>query len=95
MELPTSMHDLFTVRPKLSLVDVQANGNALPTPPPEVDDFNAGADARFPHVPAAYSRFERRMGDSELSYYLPSRADGVNDMCGSHAAGGLRLTSFS
>lgn len=24
--------------------------------------------------------FERRMGDTELSYYLPSRADGVNDM---------------
>ena len=25
-------------------------------------------------------RFERKMGDSELSYYLPSRANGVNDM---------------
>lgn len=25
-------------------------------------------------------RYERRMGDSELSYYLPSRANGVNDM---------------
>ena len=24
---------------------------------------------------------ERTLGDSELSYYLPSRADGVNDMC--------------
>jgi hypothetical protein len=25
-------------------------------------------------------RYERKMGDSELSYYLPSRANGVNDM---------------
>ncbi|KAH7916416.1 hypothetical protein BJ138DRAFT_1121796 [Hygrophoropsis aurantiaca] len=25
-------------------------------------------------------QFERRMGDSELSYYLPSRTNGVNDM---------------
>ena len=24
--------------------------------------------------------YERKMGDSELSYYLPSRANGVNDM---------------
>ena len=27
-----------------------------------------------------YPTFERQMGDTELSYYLPSRADGVNDM---------------
>lgn len=26
------------------------------------------------------NRFERRLGDSELSYYLPSRESGVNDM---------------
>ena len=26
-------------------------------------------------------RYERKMGDSEVSYYLPSRANGVNDMC--------------
>ncbi|KII94084.1 hypothetical protein PLICRDRAFT_415673 [Plicaturopsis crispa FD-325 SS-3] len=26
------------------------------------------------------ARYERKMGDSELSYYLPSRASGVNDM---------------
>jgi hypothetical protein len=25
-------------------------------------------------------RYERKMGNSELSYYLPSRANGVNDM---------------
>ena len=27
------------------------------------------------------ARYERKMGDTELSYYLPSRANGVNDMC--------------
>lgn len=26
------------------------------------------------------ARYERKMGDTELSYYLPSRASGVNDM---------------
>jgi len=26
------------------------------------------------------ARYERKMGDTELSYYLPSRANGVNDM---------------
>ena len=25
--------------------------------------------------------FERKMGDTELSYFLPSRESGVNDMC--------------
>lgn len=25
-------------------------------------------------------RFERKMGDTELSYFLPSRQTGVNDM---------------
>lgn len=25
--------------------------------------------------------FERKMGETEVSYFLPSRADGVNDMC--------------
>lgn len=25
--------------------------------------------------------YERKLGDSELSYYLPGRAAGVNDMC--------------
>lgn len=31
-------------------------------------------------VDAQVHRFERRLGDSELSYYLPSRESGVNDM---------------
>ncbi|EIN13965.1 hypothetical protein PUNSTDRAFT_95410 [Punctularia strigosozonata HHB-11173 SS5] len=35
-------------------------------------------------------RYERRLGDSELSYFLPSRADGVNDM---YLHLGLRTTA--
>jgi hypothetical protein len=31
-------------------------------------------------TPGSSPRFERQLGNSELSYYLPSRADGVNDM---------------
>jgi len=37
------------------------------------------------------ARYERKMGDTELSYYLPSRANGVNDMCVSY----LSLTFFN
>ena len=39
-------------------------------------------------------RYERKMGDTELSYYLPSRANGVNDMCAlpcSYTGGSLDL----
>lgn len=31
-------------------------------------------------VPTEGVRHERQLGDSELAYYFPSRADGVNDM---------------
>lgn len=31
----------------------------------------------FPDKPTQH---ERQLGDSEVSYFLPSRADGVNDM---------------
>ncbi|KAH7100324.1 hypothetical protein BKA62DRAFT_706675 [Auriculariales sp. MPI-PUGE-AT-0066] len=51
--------------PKLQLDSVSASTVlTLPTPPPE--------DAVLPA--------RRNLGDSELSYFLPSRADGVNDM---------------
>ena len=36
--------------------------------------------------------FERRMGDTELSYFLPSRQSGVNDMCVCPCCGILRAT---
>lgn len=39
-------------------------------------------------------RYERKMGDTELSYYLPSRANGVNDMYVLSLAHMLRLTQF-
>ena len=31
-------------------------------------------------VDAGLHLYQRRLGDSELSYYLPSRENGVNDM---------------
>lgn len=44
---------------------------------PSPDDF---ADRRCEEFSAPLT-FERKLGDTELSYFLPSRADGVNDMC--------------
>ena len=44
------------------------------------------------------ARYERKMGDTELSYYLPSRANGVNDMYAlpcSYAGGSLELIPVS
>lgn len=38
---------------------------------PAVDNGNAGS----------LPRLERNLGETETSYYLPSREDGVNDMC--------------
>jgi hypothetical protein len=40
-------------------------------------------------------RYERKMGDSELSYYLPSRANGVNDMCAFPLAHSVAPSSLS
>ncbi|KAJ8523385.1 hypothetical protein ONZ45_g174 [Pleurotus djamor] len=63
---------------------------ALPTPPLESAPFSVGhldaslgssdvhTDAPVPS--RSKTSFERCMGDSELSYYLPSRESGVNDM---------------
>jgi hypothetical protein len=53
-----------------------------PTPPLSSDDLKSSAREASP-VPLEQlhgARWERKMGDSELSYYLPSREDGVNDM---------------
>ena len=38
------------------------------------------ANAQSSSLASALPTFMRAMGDTELSYYLPSRADGVNDM---------------
>lgn len=49
-----------------------------PEPSPTTDGaIGAASWTRKPTL----ARVERKLGDSELSYYLPSRADGVNDMC--------------
>ncbi|EJC98718.1 uncharacterized protein FOMMEDRAFT_143112 [Fomitiporia mediterranea MF3/22] len=60
-----------------------------PTPPLSDDERDDGADLKLclesdAESPCELSQrplvFERSMGDTEVSYYLPSRADGVNDM---------------
>jgi hypothetical protein len=65
--LPSSLSDKFS--------ELGANG-FLKAPSMECNGVEASAtkDGR------SSVRFERQLGDSEISYYLPSRADGVNDM---------------
>ena len=58
--------------PPLSDDEREAAKASTKSEPIVVDDASSAA----PSAPT----FERRMGDTELSYYLPSRADGVNDM---------------
>ncbi|EIW64280.1 uncharacterized protein TRAVEDRAFT_68128 [Trametes versicolor FP-101664 SS1] len=65
---------------------------ALLTPPTSVTDFpedvwdKSNADDSRSDVsdvaagPSRKHRYERKMGDTELSYFLPSRQTGVNDM---------------
>ena len=50
---------------------------ALLTPPPS-DEHLPTASSSSAHADAVY--LERKMGDTELSYFLPSRQSGVNDM---------------
>lgn len=47
-----------------------------------IDQHVAGLEisAEVPTPQQTRVRYERKLGDSELSYYLPSRANGVNDM---------------
>ena len=64
----------------------------LPTPPPSATDFPDDVVEKlslddshsvFDGVALGSSRkhrYERKMGDTELSYFLPSRQSGVNDM---------------
>ncbi|KAI0778372.1 hypothetical protein BD413DRAFT_630739 [Trametes elegans] len=64
----------------------------LPTPPPSATDFPDDVVEKlslddshpvFDGVAPGSSRkhrYERKMGDTELSYFLPSRQSGVNDM---------------
>ncbi|KDQ07963.1 hypothetical protein BOTBODRAFT_166498 [Botryobasidium botryosum FD-172 SS1] len=50
----------------------------VPTSLPKLADLSLNG---FKHASASESKtFDRKMGDCEASYFLPSRADGVNDM---------------
>lgn len=56
-----------------------------PTPPLSDDEQSPRLFCHLPDVLSKLSnpqlRYERKMGDTELSYFLPSRQSGVNDMC--------------
>ena len=62
---------------------------SLPPSPPLSDEDERAADARLqatadrPRADDVFPdlEFERPLGETELSYFLPSREDGVNDMC--------------
>lgn len=73
-----------------AMVDI----SSLATPQAAADPVESVlADSHLGHVsaetetdnatgpPHSRRRYERRMGESELAYYLPSRQNGVNDMC--------------
>ena len=51
----------------------------LPSPASSDEDLVPGQAKS--DAPAGLVSHERKLGDSELSYYLPGRAAGVNDMC--------------
>ncbi|CAL1695027.1 unnamed protein product [Somion occarium] len=55
-----------------------------PTPPLSDDEQSPRLFCHLPDVLSKLSnpqlRYERKMGDTELSYFLPSRQSGVNDM---------------
>lgn len=61
----------------------QAIDPVLLTPPLSDGELPAGegVSLRFAAKDASAVYFERKMGDTELSYFLPSRQSGVNDMC--------------
>lgn len=61
------------------LVDALAKLNTPLCPLTPLADPATDPDA-CARIPLPADTAERRLGDSELSYYLPSRADGVNDM---------------
>lgn len=56
----------------------------LPTPPhtkgEQLIDYDQLQRTLENASPGESVRFERKMGDTELSYFLPSRQSGVNDM---------------
>ena len=62
--------------------------SAAPLTPPlsaAANDYEKSFSFDLAHDGAETSRaalrYERKMGDTELSYFLPSRQTGVNDMC--------------
>ena len=67
----------FMIRPKLLNLPTFSQ---LPTPPLSPDlILSTPALEAFKRL--SFDQSDRSLSENELSYYLPSRADGVNDMC--------------
>ncbi|OSD03262.1 hypothetical protein PYCCODRAFT_1434677 [Trametes coccinea BRFM310] len=83
----TSVHPTY---PVASMTSIDLAG--LPTPPSSASDFPEDVDDKLflngdhsvpdspSDGPSCRHRYERKMGETELSYFLPSRQTGVNDM---------------
>lgn len=69
----------------------------LLTPPPSEGELPLDSNAEVVLSEACDTTkpavFERKMGDTELSYFLPSRQTGVNDMYGSNYSDCVALCS--
>jgi hypothetical protein len=63
-----------------SFYSSDSSSDVVTTPESVSPDITKVRDAIEPYERSA-RRFERPMGDTEVSYYLPSRESGVNDMC--------------
>ena len=71
--MASCIDDAALLTPPLSATDGEFDkGISLADVKAQLEDVAAGKPAGL--------RYERKMGDTELSYFLPSRASGTNDM---------------
>ncbi|KAF8274150.1 hypothetical protein EI94DRAFT_1714832 [Lactarius quietus] len=65
----------------------------FPSPASSDEDLVLGRAMSQPTISntSALVSHERKLGDSELSYYLPGRAAGVNDMCAARSLMGCQI----
>ena len=68
-----SSESTLPLTPPLSASDIDFDENLLFT------DIKSQLEDAADSQPSSL-RYERKMGDTELSYFLPSRQSGVNDM---------------
>jgi hypothetical protein len=77
-----SESNVYSASDSTTTFDSSDSSSDVVTTPDSVSlDLSKVGDATEPHASGLSARrFERLMGDTEISYYLPSRESGVNDM---------------